>query len=129
MRRGSVAAGGDHRPGAGGRIRGRSRLTLHDVLGPDQRLSLAPYTPPGRPPKRFDHRMRLRADPAPPAAVNAEVLAVPIYREDAEPAPDLAEVDTASGGAISRAIEWGEFNVIEHASALVPAGDLPASWL
>src|SRR5919204_6708170 len=73
--------------------------------------------------------MRLRADAASPAAVNAEVLAVPIYREDTEPGPDLTELDAASGGAISRAIEWGEFNVIEHASALVPAGDLPATWL
>jgi leucyl aminopeptidase len=73
--------------------------------------------------------MRLRADEAPPAAVEADVLAVPIYREDAEPGPDLAELDAASGGAVSRAIDWGEFNVIEHASALVPAGDLPATWL
>jgi leucyl aminopeptidase len=73
--------------------------------------------------------MRLRADAAPAAAVNADVLAVPIYRDDSEPAPDLAELDAASGGAITRAIDWGEFNVIEHASALVPAGDLPANWL
>jgi leucyl aminopeptidase len=73
--------------------------------------------------------MRLRADATPPAAVIAEVLAVPIYREDSEPAPDLVELDVASGGAITRTIDWGEFNVLEHASALVPAGDLPAQWL
>jgi len=73
--------------------------------------------------------MRLRATSDQPAAVSADVLAVPIYREDAELAGDLAQLDAASGGAIRRAIDWGEFNVLEHASALVGAGDLPVEHL
>ena len=73
--------------------------------------------------------MRVRATAGPPATVEADVLAVPIFREDAEMAADLAELDSASGGAISRAIEWGDFNPIEHASALVDAGTLPAGRL
>jgi len=73
--------------------------------------------------------MRLRAVTGPPAAVEADVLAVPIYREDAEMPADLAELDAASGGAIARAIAWGEYNPLEHALALVDGGDLPAQWL
>jgi leucyl aminopeptidase len=74
--------------------------------------------------------MRLRAVPSTPATVDADVLAVPIYRgEDAELAGDLAELDEASGGAIRAAIEWGEFNPIDTASALVDAGSLPAGRL
>ena len=73
--------------------------------------------------------MRLRAISDPPATVAADVLAVPVYRDDAELTGDLAELDAASGGAIRAAIEWGEFNVVEHASALVDAGDLPAERL
>jgi len=65
--------------------------------------------------------MRVRATAGPPATIEADVLAVPIFREDAEMAADLAELDSASGGAIRRAIEWGDFNPIEHASALVVA--------
>ncbi len=73
--------------------------------------------------------MRLRATADLPATVAADVLAVPIYREDAELSGDLAELDAASGGAIRAAIEWGEYNPLEHASALVDAGDLPADRL
>ncbi|HEX5038914.1 MAG TPA: M17 family peptidase N-terminal domain-containing protein [Candidatus Limnocylindria bacterium] len=73
--------------------------------------------------------MRLRAVPATPATVEADVLAVPIYREHADLTGDLAELDAASGGAIRDAIDWGEFNILEHASALVPAGDLPVRRL
>jgi leucyl aminopeptidase len=73
--------------------------------------------------------MRVRATSGPPSAVEADVLAVPIYREDAEMAADLADLDAASGGAIARAIEWGDYNPLEHASALVDAGDLPARRL
>jgi leucyl aminopeptidase len=73
--------------------------------------------------------MRVRADATPPSAVDADVLAVPIYREDGPPRDDVAELDAASGGAISRAIEWGEFNVLEHASALVEAGPLQVGHL
>ena len=63
--------------------------------------------------------MRVRATGGPPATVDADVLAVPIYREDAEMTGDLAELDAASGGAIRRAIEWGEFNPLEHPLALI----------
>jgi leucyl aminopeptidase len=73
--------------------------------------------------------MRLRAAPATPATIEADVLAVPIYREDADLAGDLAELDAASGGAIRAAIDWGEFNVLEHAATLVESGDLPARRL
>ena len=73
--------------------------------------------------------MRVRAVSSPPATVDADVLAVPIYREDADLTGELAELDAASGGAIRDAIEWGEFNVVEHASALVDAGELPAGRL
>ncbi|MGH2385797.1 MAG: M17 family peptidase N-terminal domain-containing protein, partial [Candidatus Limnocylindria bacterium] len=73
--------------------------------------------------------MRLRATSSPPATVEADVLAVPIYREDAELSGDLAELDAASGGAISSAIAWGDFNPLEQASALIGGGDLPAARL
>jgi leucyl aminopeptidase len=73
--------------------------------------------------------MRLRALHGTPATVEADVLAVPIYREDAELTGDLAELDAASGGAIRDAIEWGEFNAVEHATALIDAGTLPAERL
>ncbi|HEY6609124.1 MAG TPA: M17 family peptidase N-terminal domain-containing protein [Candidatus Limnocylindria bacterium] len=73
--------------------------------------------------------MRVRAVPSTPATVEADVLAVPIYREDAELSGDLAELDAASGGAIRSAIEWGEFNLLEHAAALVDSGTLPAGRL
>lgn len=73
--------------------------------------------------------MRVRSIASPPATVDADVLAVPVYREDAEMAADLAELDDASGGVIRAAIAWGEFNPLEHASALIDAGDLPAGRL
>jgi leucyl aminopeptidase len=73
--------------------------------------------------------MRLRAVTDSPSTVVADVLAVPIYRDETELTGDLAELDAASGGALSAAISWGEFNVVEHASALVDAGDLPAERL
>ncbi len=73
--------------------------------------------------------MRLRATSTSPATTQADVLAVPIYREDAEMGADLAELDAASGGVISAAIAWGEFNPLEHASALIAGGDLAAGRL
>jgi leucyl aminopeptidase len=73
--------------------------------------------------------MRFRAVTTPPAEVQADVLAVPIYKEDADLAGDLAELDTASGGAIRAAIDWGEFNAVEHASALIDGGALPVGRL
>ena len=73
--------------------------------------------------------MRLRAITDTPATAIADVLAVPIYRDDAELSGDLGELDAASGGAIREAVDWGEFNALEHASALVDAGDLPVQRL
>ena len=73
--------------------------------------------------------MRLRAITSPPAAVEADVLAVPIYKDDTELVGDLGELDAASGGAIRDAVAWGEFNLLEHSSALVDAGDLPVGRL
>ena len=70
--------------------------------------------------------MRLRAEAGDPATIQADVLAVPIYKEDRELSGDLAALDAASGGVISRAIAWGEFNIAEHHSALVDGGDLAA---
>jgi len=70
--------------------------------------------------------MRLRAESSSPASVKADVLAVPIYRDDRELHGDLAELDAAAGGVISRAIEWGEFNIGEHYTALIDAGSLAA---
>ena len=70
--------------------------------------------------------MRVRAAALSPMAVSADVLAVPIYREDREFSADLADLDAASGGVISEAIDWGEFNILEHYTALVDAGSLPS---
>jgi leucyl aminopeptidase len=70
--------------------------------------------------------MRFRAESSDPAAVQADVLAVPIYKEDREISGDLGELDAASGGMISQAIEWGEFNILEHFSALIDGGSLAA---
>lgn len=73
--------------------------------------------------------MRLRAVSASPATVEADVLAVPIYRDEVDLPGELGELDAASGGAIRAAIDWGEFNALEHAATLVDAGDLPAGRL
>ena len=70
--------------------------------------------------------MRFRAESTDPAAVQADVLAVPIYKEDGEISGDLAALDAASGGVISQAIEWGEFNILEHYTALIDGGSIAA---
>ncbi|HEY7527074.1 MAG TPA: leucyl aminopeptidase [Candidatus Limnocylindria bacterium] len=70
--------------------------------------------------------MRLRAESTDPAAIAADVLAVPIYREDKEITGDLAALDAASGGKISAAIDWGEFNILEDYTALIEAGGVAA---
>ena len=44
--------------------------------------------------------MRLRAEAKDPASVEANVLAVPIYKEDDPFADDLANLDAAAGGVI-----------------------------
>jgi len=69
--------------------------------------------------------MRVRADSGSPSAIQADVLAVPLYREDREFPADLAELDAASGGAIRGAIDWGEFNIVENYTALIDGGSLP----
>jgi leucyl aminopeptidase len=71
--------------------------------------------------------MRVRAETIKPASVQADVLAVPIYREDREPPPDLAELDAATGGAIARALDWGDFNPIEDETGLVEVEGINAS--
>jgi leucyl aminopeptidase len=71
--------------------------------------------------------MRVRASDNDPAAIEADVLAIPIYREDREFPPDLAALDAAAGGVIREAIDWGEFNIAEQYSALIPAGRLPVA--
>ena len=73
--------------------------------------------------------MRLRAIISPPAGVEADILAVPIYKDDTDLSGDIGELDAAAGGAIRDAIAWGEFNMLEHASALVDAGELPVGRL
>jgi leucyl aminopeptidase len=70
--------------------------------------------------------MRFSAESTNPASVQADVLAVPIYKEDREITGDLAELDSATGGVISRAVEWGEFNILEHYTALIDAGNIAA---
>ena len=69
--------------------------------------------------------MRLRAEATDPASVEASVLAVPIYKEDVSFAEDLANLDTAAGGVIRQAIDWGRFNILEDYFALIDGGDLP----
>jgi leucyl aminopeptidase len=73
--------------------------------------------------------MRMRATTESPSSVEADILAVPIYRDEMELSGDLAALDAAAGGAIHDAIAWGEFNPIEHASALIDGGDLPVDRL
>jgi leucyl aminopeptidase len=73
--------------------------------------------------------MRVRAVPATPNSIEVDVLAVPIYRDETDLPGELSELDSASGGAIRAAIEWGEFNPVEHATALVDAGSLPSGRL
>ena len=73
--------------------------------------------------------MRLRAEATDPASVEANVLAVPIYREDDPFADDLANLDAAAGGVIRQAVEWGRFNILEDYFALVEGGDLPVEHI
>jgi len=70
--------------------------------------------------------MRFRAESGKPATIDADVLAVPIYKEDREITGDLAELDAATGGLISSTIDWGEFNILEHYTALIDAGPIAA---
>jgi leucyl aminopeptidase len=69
--------------------------------------------------------MRLRAEASDPASVEANVLAVPMYKEDDPFADDLANLDAAAGGVIRQAIDWGRFNILEDYYALIDGGDLP----
>ena len=69
--------------------------------------------------------MRVRAVSSTPATTEVDVLAIPIYRDEGDLEGELGDLDRASGGAIRAAIDWGEFNPVEHASALVEAGTPP----
>jgi len=71
--------------------------------------------------------MRVRADSSKPASVQADVLAVPIYREDREMPADLMELDAATGGAITRTLAWGEFNPLEDETALIEVQGIGAA--
>ncbi|HEY7737697.1 MAG TPA: aminopeptidase [Candidatus Limnocylindria bacterium] len=73
--------------------------------------------------------MRLRAEATDPASVEANVLAVPIYREDEPFGDDLANLDAAAGGVIRQAIEWGRFNILEDYFALIEGGSLPVEHI
>ncbi len=63
--------------------------------------------------------MRVRAESTAAADVQADVLAIPIYRDDRDLPSDLAALDAACGGAIKRALSWGEFNPIEDETGLL----------
>jgi leucyl aminopeptidase len=71
--------------------------------------------------------MRVRADSSKATTVQADVLAVPIYRDDRDMPADLAELDAATGGAIARTLAWGEFNPIEDETALVEVTGIAAA--
>ena len=71
--------------------------------------------------------MRVLVQTTPPAKVQADVLAVPLYRGDDPFPPDLAELDLACGGAIRRALDWGDFNPLEDETALVEVTGIGAS--
>jgi leucyl aminopeptidase len=73
--------------------------------------------------------MRLRAEATDPASVEANVLAVPIYKDDDPFAGDLANLDAAAGGVIRQALDWGRFNILEDYFALVAGGDLPVEHI
>ena len=73
--------------------------------------------------------MRVRAESSTPMRVKADLLAVPIYKDDLGLPGELGDLDKASGGVIRQAIDWGEFNPIEHPSALIDGGDLPSAHL
>jgi leucyl aminopeptidase len=70
--------------------------------------------------------MRVRAETTKPASVQADVLALSIYREDRDMPPDLAELDAAVGGAISGAMSWGEFELLEDETALIEVSGIGA---
>jgi leucyl aminopeptidase len=71
--------------------------------------------------------MRVRADSSKPASVQADVLAVPIYLDDRELPPDLAELDAATGGAVTQTLTWGEFNPVEDETALIEVEGINAA--
>jgi leucyl aminopeptidase len=73
--------------------------------------------------------VRVRAESSTPMRVKADLLAVPIYKDDLGLPGELGDLDKASGGVIRQAIDWGEFNPIEHPSALIDGGDLPSAHL
>ncbi len=70
--------------------------------------------------------MRVRSDSGSPQGISADILAVPIYKEDHEFPADLAALDAAAGGVIREAIDWGEFNIVENNTALVDCSGIGA---
>ena len=70
--------------------------------------------------------MRLRAESIDPASVQADVLAVPIYREDKEISGTSPRWMPPPAARSAEAIEWGEFNILEHYTALVDGGSIAA---
>jgi leucyl aminopeptidase len=72
--------------------------------------------------------MRVRAESIPPARVDADVLAVPIYAD--EPLTgDLAALDAAADGAVADALRFGDFTAASFKSTLLSAPALPAGRL
>jgi leucyl aminopeptidase len=71
--------------------------------------------------------MRVRAESTNPAAVQADVLAVPIYRHDRDWPADLTALDAACGGAIARALAWGEFDPTEDETGLIEVEGIGAA--
>jgi len=71
--------------------------------------------------------MRVSAITADPSTVVADVLAVPFYRGDREWPADLAALDAACGGAIARALAWGEFEPIDEETALIEVSGIGAA--
>ena len=71
--------------------------------------------------------MRVRAESTNPADVQADVLAIPIYRHDGDWPADLTALDAACGGAIARALAWGEFDPTEDETGLIEVEGIGAA--
>jgi len=71
--------------------------------------------------------MRVRAESTNPANVQTDVLAIPIYRHDGDWPADLTALDAACGGAIARALAWGEFDPTEDETGLIEVEGIGAA--
>ena len=72
--------------------------------------------------------MRLTAAATPPWEAAADVLAVPVYRDERVEG-ELAELDRRVGGSISSALGFGELDETDSKTALLPGGELSARQL